>query len=60
MGILLEGFTLFIFASRFLTVMVIISGCIWVVVYVFELPFGHYVSSRAMVVGYSPSRGLKL
>jgi hypothetical protein len=27
-------------------------------VYVFELPFGHCVFSRAMVVGYPPSRGI--
>jgi hypothetical protein len=35
-----------------------ISGCYGVVVYVFELPFGHCVSSRATVVGYSPGHGL--
>jgi hypothetical protein len=28
------------------------------VVYIFELPFGHCVSSRTMVVGYSPGLGL--
>jgi len=61
MVIFLEGFTLFSLAGHLLIVMVTISGCIqflWGCCVCFELPFGRYVSSRDMVVGYSPGRGI--
>jgi len=63
MGILLEGVALFSFAGFLLIVMVTISNCSWLLwgcCVCFELSFGHCVSSRAMVVGYSLGRGLIL
>jgi hypothetical protein len=61
MGICLECFSLFSLVGCLLTVMVTISSCIrliWGCFVCFELPFGHCVSSRAMLVGFSPSRGI--
>jgi hypothetical protein len=63
MGIVLEGFALFILAGCLLTFMVTISGYIWLLwgfCVCLELYFGHCVSYRAMVVGCSPGRGLIL
>jgi hypothetical protein len=63
MGILLEGFTLFSLGGCLLTVNgnhTPLLSTVMALLCMFRTPFGHYVSSIEMFVGFSPSRGFIL